>query len=789
MKYIKLITIIILITTTFQSFAESPYVSGQVTDSESNEVIPFAQVAFYEGDSNSPVTGATTNAAGKFRINIKAGTYRMVVSFVGYQDYKRRITVGAGGVDVGSIGLSVEEEIMDEVVVKGNEVKRPVLTTMEGMEIKPDQTIANIGGSLLDILRNTPSVNVTDDGSVTLRGSGSTNVLIDGRNSALASDLEQIPASAIESVEIINNPNAKYDASADGGVINIKLKKGKDLGTTARAELTMGTRMRTNANVNLSRRTTNYAIYGGYSFRQWPRVGSRFTERVSTFNDQNELFRQEQDSRNEDTEHTVNYGADYFWGQNKISLEGVFNTEAENDFQSSRSFVQNLDTEEFLTSYVRDNTETEQNYTYDNAIVYERDFKDKEKSLRASASISIRDQLENQNIDIYNNTLSVEGSPNRTEGSETDEFRNTSVIQLDYATPAFGGLVETGYKSIFRRFDNDYLYGLKNPSTGEINSYDSISNRFVYQDQIHAAYAIFSDSLSNFNYALGLRAEQTILENELSNVNTSLVAAEDLVNSQRYLNFFPSVQMSYQLNEGNIVKATYSRRIDRPGGWRLNPFPDFADSLNVRVGEPNLQPEYINSFELGHMYQNGIITLTSNAFYRRINGQVDWIVRVEDGISYRGPQNLNTADLYGFEFINTTQLTNWWNLNASYSIFESRIDGTNLDDSFTNRGLSWYAKVTTDISLPLDINLQFTGNYFAPEIEAQGRDLARYYIDGSLQRYFFDKQLTLSASFRDLFDTRNFRGENFGPGFEQRFERKRETQIILITASYNFITE
>jgi outer membrane cobalamin receptor len=784
MKYT--LQIVLFITLINPVFSQSAIVEGVISDPDSGKVIPFAQIAFYEGESSTPITGGSSDVKGNFTIGIKPGDYRMVVSFVGYQDYEQNITVPASGLNVGEIALSIEEEIMDEVIVEGNEVRRPVLTTMEGLEIKPDQTIANVGGTLLDILRNTPSINVTDDGSVSLRGSGSTNVLIDGRNSALATDLEQIPASAIESVEIINNPNAKYDASADGGVINIKLKRGEDLGTTGRAELTMGTRMRTNANINLSQRTTNYAIYGGYSFRQWPRVGSRETERISSFNGENELFRQEQESRNEDTEHTINYGGDYFWGQNKLSLEGVFNTETESDFQSSRAFIQNRDTEDFLTRYVRNNNESEENYTYDNALIYEREFKDKNKFFRASASVSIRDQVENQLIDIFNNTLEIEGrDPNRIEGSTTDEFRNTSVLQVDYATPLLSGLLETGYKSIFRKFDNDYKYGLGNPETQNFQSYDSISNRFIYQDQIHALYGIYSDSLPGFNYAIGLRAEQTILENELSNVNTSLVAAEDLNNSQDYLDFFPSVQLAYYLNERHILKTTYSRRIDRPSGWRLNPFPDFADSLNVRVGEPNLQPEYINSFELGHMYQNGAITLTTNAFYRRVNGQVDWIVRVEDGISYRGPQNLNTSDLYGLEFINTTQISDWWNLNASYSIFESRIDGTNLDDSFTNRGLSWYAKVTTDLSLPLGFNLQFTGNYFAPEIEAQGRDLARYYLDGSLQRYFLDKKLSVSASFRDLFDTRNFRGENFGPNFNQTFTRKRETQIVLITASYS----
>jgi outer membrane receptor protein involved in Fe transport len=787
MKYILILFLSFLILNPV--FGQNVIVEGKISDPDSGKVIPFAQVAFYNEDSRSPVTGATTDESGRFNIPVEPGDYRMVVSFVGYQDFEEQITVSESGLDIGEIGLSVKEKVMEEVVVKGNERKRPVMATMEGMEIKPDQTISNVGGTLLDILRNTPSVNVSDDGSVSLRGSGSTNVLIDGRNSALASDLEQIPASAIETVEIINNPNAKYDASADGGVINIKLKRGEDLGNTARAEVTMGTRMRTNANLNLSRRTTNYAVYGGYSYRKWPRVGDRITERNSTFDGVRERLVQTSDSRREDSEHTVNYGADYFWGNSKISLEGVFNTEDEDDFDSNRSTLTNLDENTVSSAYVRNNNETEKNYTYDNALIYERIFDNPDKLLRASISTSIRDQVENQKINIYNNTQVAEGNPNRIEGSNTDEFRNTSVAQLDYSTPFLNGVVEAGYKSILRNFDNDYKYGLGDPQTDNFQSYDSISNRFIYQDQIHSLYAIFSDSLAGFNYAVGVRAEQTIVENELQNVESSLISEEDLRNNQSYLNFFPSVQLAYYLNDNNTLKTTYSRRIDRPSAWRLNPFPDFADSLNVRVGDPNLQPEFINSFELGHMYQNGGFTLTTNAFYRKINGQVDWIVRVEDGISYRGPQNLNTADFYGVELINTTDITNWWNLNASYSIFESRIDGTNLDDSFTNRGLSWYAKVTTDISLPFDINLQFTGNYFAPEIEAQGRDLARYYIDGSLQRYFLDKQLTISASFRDIFDTRNFSGENFGPNFQQTFTRKGETRIILLTASYNIKSE
>jgi outer membrane receptor protein involved in Fe transport len=246
------------------------------------------------------------------------------------------------------------------------------------------------------------------------------------------------------------------------------------------------------------------------------------------------------------------------------------------------------------------------------------------------------------------------------------------------------------------------------------------------------------------------------------------------------------LQALYNLNDNNSIKFTYSRRIDRPNGWRLNPFPDIADSLNVRLGNPNLQPEFIHSLELGHMLSFERADITSNFFYRHVDGQVDFIVRVEDGISYRQPENLNTSETYGFELISTAQLTEWWTLNASYSIFQTRVDGTNLDTDFTNEGLSWNAKLTTDVNLPYQINFQLTGNYTAPEIEAQGRDLARYYVDMSLQRSFFENKADLSVSFRDVFDVRRFAGENVSPEFSQTFNFKRESQIVLVTLGYNF---
>jgi len=352
-------------------------------------------------------------------------------------------------------------------------------------------------------------------------------------------------------------------------------------------------------------------------------------------------------------------------------------------------------------------------------------------------------------------------------------------MQADYAQPLGNGKIETGYKSIFRSIDSDFLYEARITTTDEWSNREDVSNRFKYQDKIFALYFIYSGKIGDkFSYSGGVRGEQTLVDTRLFNTNET--------NEQNYLNFFPSASAQYKLNEKNTIKFSYSRRIDRPSPWRLNPFPDISDSLNVRIGNPNLQPEFINSFEVGHLISTDKFEITTNAFFRNVNGEIDWIVRVEDGISFRGPLNLNSSQTYGFEIINTTEITNWWSINASYSLFETRVDGSNLNANFTNRGLSWYAKLNADFSLPWDLDMQITGNYSAPEIEAQGRDLARYYIDLSFQRSFLNDKGNATLSIRDLFNTFTFQGENFGDGFLQEFEFKRETRIALLSLSYKF---
>jgi len=747
-------------------------VSGKLVDKDEKPV-PFAQVAAYQ--ENQPGASATTGQDGSFTITLNNGSYNLQIFTLGFKKKSIEITVDGSGVQLGKIQMEDKSTKLEEVVIEAEREKAPVESTMEGVVIRPDRLLSNDGGSILDVLRNTPSITVGDDGTVSIRGSDGTNVLIDGRNSALAGDLAQIPANAVEKINIINNPNSKYDAEAAGGVIDIELKKGKGKGTRTNVGLTYGTRNRTQVNASINHRGDNLNVYGGYNFRYWPNVRNRDSYREEF--DNNEILIQNGNNRREPRNHTLNYGLDYYLGKNKLSYEGSFLLRDRPENQTTTARATDATTGAINFQYTRLGETTEFGTTIDNAFIYERLFDDTTRSFKAFVSHSIRQSDEEQTIDSYFGTYDTEVSTNPT-GREffSNDRRNVrAVAQADYVQNAWKGKIETGLKFNYRQFGDDYVYKV-GEGNGELIEQDNVSNHFVYDEKISAAYFLYSRKINDFSFTVGTRVENSIIDTEQKKTGET--------NRQNYTNLFPSVQALYELNNKHAVKFTYSRRIDRPGGWRLNPFPNVTDSLNQRWGNPFLQPEYINSFELGHIMTYDKFATTTNFFYRRNDGFIDFLVNIEDGVSVVQPQNLNYGETYGLEIIQTAEITDWWNVNGSFSLFVQNVDGTNLDDDYTNTGLTWNAKFTTDFDLPMDMDLQFTGNYTAPEIEAQGKDFARYYVDGTIQRKFMENRLTASLIFRDMFNIREFRGENSTSEFYQRFRFKRETQILLLSLKF-----
>jgi outer membrane receptor protein involved in Fe transport len=649
---------------------------------------------------------------------------------------------------------------------------------VEGLVINPNQNLSNLGGTLLDILRNTPSIRVGDDGGISLRGSTGTNVLINGRNSSLTRNLDRIPASAVEQIKVITNPNARYDAEAEGGIIDIILKKGDDLGTHMGVDALYGTRGRMNAGVQINHRTIDLNVYGGYNLRRWRDVGYRKIDR-EIFDD-GETLNQRTNSNGENLGHTFNYGADYYFGKNILSYQGVFSTSLDKQFNNLYSRLIDIDSDQLLLEYVRTNDESETDDGTDNALIYERTFDDKERSFKFTASQSYTNQFKTQNIDIFRNSdLPDPATIDGKERAVIDEKRHAYIFQADYIHPLQNRMkLETGLKSNIRNFSYDYDYARLDNTAEEFFDDPAISNQFDYKDRVHAGYLILSRGSEKLDITAGLRGEYTTLDIYQYNTDES--------NKQDYFSLFPSLQMLYKFAPGNCLKFTYSRRIERPTAWRLNPFPDITDSLNVRRGNPNLKPEMINSFEFGHVYESDKSSFTTNLFYRRTSGELDFITFVEDGISYSQPENLNKSESYGVELIGVSEVRPWWTVSGSVTGFGIEMDGSNLGEEFVNNGLAMNTKLTSDFKLPFDFSLQFVFNYDSPEIEAQGRDLEQYYLDASLQRSFLKSKGSLSVSMRDVFDTRRFAGNSLTNTFEQTFYAKRETRIVLVSARYNF---
>lgn len=399
-------------------------------------------------------------------------------------------------------------------------------------------------------------------------------------------------------------------------------------------------------------------------------------------------------------------------------------------------------------------------------------------SLNASHSRNI--SAGDKTFDAYDNTAQDLLDPLSSQQSDSEVSTNVTVARMDYTYPfSKSANLETGLKTTIRNIDNDFLLQTLNQSTGAYETDFRATNNFQYDEQVHAAYAAYKTSAGSWEYYGGLRLEQTMID-------TRLVRTDE-TNAQNYLSVFPSAKLRYQLNDKQSVKATYSRRIDRPSSRRLNPFVDVSDSLNIYRGDPNMQPEFISSFELGHQIDLEKVGFTSTLFYRYVKNQMDWVSRIqpEDGFAYRGPANLDYGNNLGLEFITMATLIDWWELNASVTVFYASIVGEIEGVNYSNSNITTNTQINSTFTLPWDVSAQLTFEYEGPEAEAQGTEEARYNFDIGLKKTVLEDGY-VSFNARDIFNTLARKEESSGPGFEQYREHNWQSRVIQLGVGYQF---
>jgi len=769
-KFLFITLTIFISITTIQLHAQttgSGKLTGKVVDVQNNETIPFASAVVMDRKTKAIVKTGQTDMNGTLVITgIPDGTFTIKISYVGYQTLVRDSVsfIKSAVINFGTIKMKAAKgNVLAEVSITAK--KAPIQLGIDKKVFAVDQSLVSEGGSASDLLTNVPSVQVDVDGNVSLRGSTGVKVLIDGKPSLIAGGdiaaiLQSIPASSIETVEVITNPSSKYDAEGNSGVINIVLKRNTKLGLNGNVALTAGNRDNYNANTSLSFQNKKINIYGNYSYRYGNRLGGgynniKYLQRTDSLASADQLT----DSKNTEKSHNVKAGIDYYLTTKDIlSFSGGFNSRNSdrNDILAINKYDAGRNPLELSK---RINTTDGTGNSYDLNLDYSHKFKtSQELTFNFGYSKGNNDNYQEYNTAVYNvNGAAVDGDRELLTNDNDGNNKNYN-IQADYTMPLGKlGKIESGYRSQIKYSDNNTLAKTYDEATGQFNENYLLSNTFNSKDQVHALYMNYQNQIKNFGYQIGLRGEIARLNTESGgyDLNNQLQSAPARI---AYDRLYPSIFLTQKFTGEQQIQLSYTRRVNRPRPWDTNPFIDYSDPLSWRKGNPNLLPEDVHSYELSYSKFWSKVTFIGSAYMRRTNDLIQRIRSVPDadGIIIVSPENLTKSLNSGLELITKVDPFKAWNFTGNVNVYHSNIDAVPEYNIAANSGFSWNANLTNNFTLPYNITLQIKGDYNSSEIQAQGKRKAMYGIDAGAKYDFPNKKASLSMNVRDIFNTKRF---------------------------------
>ncbi len=775
--------IFLLIIACSSAFAQQTFtLSGKVVD-ENNAPVPFANAALYNIVDSTLVTGAVSDDAGTFSIQSKEGRYYLVVTFLSYEQGIVPNIDLSRDIQLRPVVLTASSQILESVVIEGERSQMELYLDKRVFQVGKD--LSNISGSASDILDNVPSVTVDVEGNVSLRGSQNVRILIDGKPSGLAGistadALQQLQGNLIESVEVITNPSARYDAEGEVGIINIILKKEERQGVNGSFSAHAGhpDNFGASANVNFRRNRFNFFTSYGFNYRSGPGSGSSFQSFNLSNPDTSFSYRQENDRVRSNRSHNIRAGMDYFLNDRNI-LTGAFVIRRSNSVNKSENSYYDYDAGGNQVGFsVRDEREEEPELNSEISLSYRREYK--KKGQLFTADFKWIENIETEDADFRQEDFFTDDVIFQR-SSNTENERN-ALVQIDYVHP-FGekGRWEAGLKSTLRVIDNDFTVEERDEESGEYGIIGELDNNLIYTENIHAGYFIIGNEINKFSWQAGLRGELSDISVELAETNE--------INYQNYFNVFPSAHLSYRIAPEKTIQLSYSYRLSRPRFRDLMPFSNYSDNRSLNVGNPNLRPEYTNSLEAGYLLNWESGSLLSSVYYRYRTGVFENIPLVDSaGFTRRMPVNLSTQDAYGLEANLSWNPVRVWRLNANANFYRAITEGTYNDERYFADTYTWTSRVTSRITFLRKWDFQTGFNYRAPRETPQGRDKAMYHMDLGLSRDLMKGNATITASVRDVFNTRRFRGiiERTSPGEVYHSERDFQWRVrqFLVTFTY-----
>ncbi len=763
---------------------EEKIVKGKVSDKKTKKPVEYATVAVYKKEDNSVVTGTISDENGEFKIKgLDPGEFYIVISFLGYDDKKYDnviIDKTRTTLDLGEIIMGSSSQNLDEV---------EVVAERQSVEYKIDKKVVSVGKqmtsaslSAVEVLENVPSIRVDIEGNVSLRGSTGFTVLIDGKPTVLdpSDALRQIPASTIENIEIITNPSAKYQPDGTGGIINIISKKNRLQGVQGLINLKAGTFSQYGGDflLNWRKKSVNFYVGGDYNNRPFP--GESYGERQTTSNGVTSIKKSWGESDREFNGGSLRTGLDWDITDNDFFSIGFRTGMFDMNNESNQKYITTTDPASTEIEEINKSESGRGGGYYSITGNYQKKFAQKGHELSAQLNYRYRDSEEDSKTWLYeSNSTNVTSGTSTTEDGPSKRWE----LRIDYTKPiGENNRFEAGFQGRNNNSDDITTLSYWNTDITGFELQPDYNNSTNYDRNIYALYTTYNGEYGKLGYQIGLRGEYT------DRVITNKSGEEYTIDR---FDYFPTLHLSYQMPNENQLMGSYSRRIDRPRGFFLEPFLTWEDMYNVRKGDPNIEPEYIDALEFGYLKKWNKSQLSLEAYYRSTHNKVERIKSVYDeDVLLTSFANVGTDYSIGIDANYNVPLFKWWEMNLMGNLYNYRVEGSYNDESFDNHSFNWSSRVNNTFKVIKKIQLQFNGDYNSPTVTSQGETEGYYTFNGAVRMDFLDRKMSATMQVRDIFGTAERVSITQDDDFYNYSKWKTKAPFVSFTLSYrlnNFV--
>ncbi len=780
-----LLLLVMLPTLVLPQSGPTGIIQGRIMEAQSKIPIEYANVALTDTVTKKLVAGAVTDSTGAFRLaKIPYGIYFLNCSFIGYRKQQSKpilIDRKNTRADLGEIDLAPTMVNMEEVTVSAE--KNMMVNRIDRKIFNVQQDIMAQTGTVTEVLQNIPSVSVDMDGNISLRGSGNVTILVNGRPSALAgvTNLDQMPASLIERIEVITNPSARYRPDGTAGIINIVLKKNRKAGFNGSAGGNIGNNNRYSGNIQLNMNTGKFNFYGSYGFRKdyrW-RNSELNSQTIDTIARRSTWLYQNSSGYARPVSNLATLGTDW-----SISDKDVAGISANMNYRALDRITNTYNlykddslhpTEEFTRTQAGPDFETSLGAN----AYFEHTFnKETEHKLRADFVFQYDDEHENYTYSTAYKLPQMADAGDYNYNHNLDKRVN---LAITYSRPLWkDASMEAGYDGNIQVSDQEFRVTHHNNETGSWDDDTVLTNHYKGNETVHALFGTLSCTIKKFSFMAGLRPE-------LSLVNLDFITRNARVNQVAFA-IYPTLHLSLSSGK-NEWQLNYSRRVNRPRPEDLNPVPEYRDPRSFYIGNPDLKPEDIHSVEFGYAVKPGHFTLIPSVFYRyRQNGFTTITYTLHDTILMTTMKNLVHDQSAGIDFSGNAQPVKLLNLNFSASGYYNEIDASNIGYSKSKAALSWNAKVNASVSITkttiVQVNLQYRSSVLTP----QGMRYPNGVVNLGFRQDFWKKKISFLITVSDLFNTNAVKSTVDTPVLVQESVRKRDAPIIYGGMVFNLST-